>query len=267
MPPAGVRSLAEDAGLFFRVDYLPPGVIRIERGHARGSPACARAEIPFVDVAVIVDDEGHDPGVAVFGWIGDEAEAADHVAAYDVINGAARSVRALAGQDLVVIAVIRFPGADAIAPLGCGSDCLTERTVRLAARRRPVQAVLLAGRTDDLLCVNRLAIFVLEFIRVFVLRVPISEHGLQRSELVAADAACENLLPARGGVKAPLTVALYDRNRERPVVLPYHEGRRLSALGDDPMLGVVSGEIFLSDIGILHRIAGRDKFLRPGPQY
>src|SRR5262245_24843111 len=113
-------------------------MVWIERSHARGNPACAWAEVPFVNVAVIVDDEGHDAGVAVLRRVSDKADPADHVAAHDVVDGAARSVRALAGQDLVVVAVIGLSGADAIAFLGRARHRLTKRTVGLASRRRPI---------------------------------------------------------------------------------------------------------------------------------
>src|SRR5437868_12894036 len=132
--------------LFLRVDHFPPGMVRIERGYARSDTSRPVAEILFENIAIIVDDERHDAGVAVFGGIGDEPEAADHVAAHDVIPGTAGRIRALACQDLVVIAVVRLSGADAIASLRCGRDRFAKGTVRLAARRRPVQAVLLAGR-------------------------------------------------------------------------------------------------------------------------
>src|SRR5262245_31834911 len=108
-------------------------MIRIERGHARCDPGRPVPKVPLVDVTIIVDDERHDARIAVFGRIGDEPEAADHVALYDVVDGAAGRVRALTGQDFVVVAVISLSGADPIASLGCGRDRLAERAVRLAA--------------------------------------------------------------------------------------------------------------------------------------
>src|SRR5262249_56414356 len=140
-------------------------------------------------------------------------------------------------------------------------DRLTKRTVRLASRRRPVEAVFFARRTHDLLRVYRLAILILECIRILVLRVPVSEHSLHRSELVTTDAPRENFLPSGRRVETPLAVALHDRNRERPIVLPYYEDCGLAALRHDSMLGVVGGEGFLPHSGILYRIAGADDLL------
>ena len=95
-----VRSLPvqiseRNAVLFFGIDDLPPGVIWIERGHLRGDAACSITEISLVDVTIIVDDEGHDAGIAVFRRISDKAEAADHVAVDNIVYGAAGRGRAL----------------------------------------------------------------------------------------------------------------------------------------------------------------------------
>src|SRR5262249_27257804 len=145
------------APLFFRVDHLPPGMIGIEGGHLRGDAGCAIAKVPFVDVAIIVDDEGHDAGVAVFRRIGDGGKATDHVAVDDVIHGPTWRGRALAQQDLEAIAVEWFAGARPIALLRCRSDGLTQRARLLISARRPIESVLLAGRTDNLLRIDGLA--------------------------------------------------------------------------------------------------------------
>src|SRR4029453_6388107 len=116
--------------LFLRVDHFPPGMVRIERSHARTDPLGPWTEILFVDVAVIVDDEGHDAGVAILGGKGDEAEATNHVAAHDVVHRAARRILALAGQDPEVVAVIRLAGDETIRPLGRGSDPSPRRPLR-----------------------------------------------------------------------------------------------------------------------------------------
>src|SRR5262249_693010 len=100
-----------------------------------------------------------------------------------------------------------------------------------------------------------------------VLRVPVSEHSLHRSELVTTDAPRENFLPSGRRVETPLAVALYDRNRERPIVLPYHEDCGLAPLRHASILAVVGGEVFLPHIGILYRIAGGDELLRARTQY
>ena len=62
----------------------------------RGDARRSLAEILLVDIAFMVDDEGRDAGVAVFGRLGNGRKAADHVALDDVIHGPARRGRALA---------------------------------------------------------------------------------------------------------------------------------------------------------------------------
>src|ERR1700735_4855551 len=83
-----------------------PGFVGVVGGHGLGDAAGFGAEVFLEDFAALVDDEGHDAGVAVFGGPGDEGEAANHVAVDDVIVFAAGSVFALAGEDFEVVAVI-----------------------------------------------------------------------------------------------------------------------------------------------------------------
>src|SRR5262245_29347675 len=176
----------------------------------------------------MVDDERHDAGITVFSWIGDGRKATDHVALDDVINGPARRSRALAQQDLEAIAVVRFAGARAIAALRCLGDGLTQRARRLVSTRRPVKSVLLAGRTDDLLCIDRLPALALVRVGIFLLRVPVREHRLYGRELIASDAARQNFLTAGRDVENPLAILLHHWNRERPVVRPNDQHRRLA---------------------------------------
>ena len=63
-----------------------------------------RPEILLVHDAVVVDHEGRDAGIAVFGRPGDQRETADHLALHDVVVRAAGRIAALAGEELVVVA-------------------------------------------------------------------------------------------------------------------------------------------------------------------
>src|SRR3954447_3691854 len=69
------------------------------------------AKIPLIGFALLVDDEGHDAGVAVFRGPGDEGKAANHVAIDDVAIRPAGSVRALLGEDLEQVSVERSGSA------------------------------------------------------------------------------------------------------------------------------------------------------------
>src|SRR5262249_52282342 len=112
----------EASASFFRVDDLPPVMVGVELAHSRGDAASPRTQIPFVTITCVVDDEGNDAGMAVCGRVSDEPETADHIATNDVVDGAARRVRSLTGQYLVIVAVKRLAGADAITLLCRGSD-------------------------------------------------------------------------------------------------------------------------------------------------
>src|SRR4029078_2074308 len=87
------------------------------------------AEVALVDVAALVDDEGHHAGLAVGHRPGDDAEAAAHAAVHQVAVGAARSVGALAIEQAVAIAVIALTLGVARLRLG---DQRAERALRLA---------------------------------------------------------------------------------------------------------------------------------------
>src|SRR5262249_39988282 len=101
----------EASASFFRVDDLPPVMVGVELAHSRGDAASPRTQIPFVNITVVVDDKGHDAGIAVFGRVSHEPETADHIATNDVVDGATRRVRSLTGQYLVIIPVNGSPAS------------------------------------------------------------------------------------------------------------------------------------------------------------
>src|SRR5262245_64890714 len=117
----------------------------------------------------------------------------------------------------------RFTGARPIAALRCSSDGLTQRAWLLVSARRPIESVLLAGRTDNLLRIDGLAALALVHVGIILLRVPVREQRLHGRELVASDAPRQDFLTAGRDVENPLAVALHHRNRERPVVRANHQ--------------------------------------------
>src|SRR5271170_6885258 len=88
--------------------YPLPGLIGVERLRALRDGFGQLAQILLINRAGMIDLEGHDAGVAVFGRIGDQREAADHLAVDDVVELAARSARPLFRQDTKIIAVVRL---------------------------------------------------------------------------------------------------------------------------------------------------------------
>src|SRR5262245_35373754 len=167
-----------------------PGMVGVERGHSPGNPCGSRPEILLEHLALVVDQERHHAGIAVLGGPRDQRKAADHAAVHDVIEDAAGRGRALPGQDLEVIAVVRDrTAANLVALPGRLRDRVAERAVRLTRRGRPIEPVLLAGTAEYPLRVDRHAVLVLRHLGVVVLRVEVSEDSLDRRQLVAADAA------------------------------------------------------------------------------
>src|SRR5262249_30371363 len=141
------------------------------------------------------------------------------------IQRAAGRVRSLPGENFVVVAVIgRALLADAIALRG-GTSCeLAERALVRVGLRRPIETVLLARPADDVLCVHSIAGNAP--FRIFLLRVDIGETGLDRAQLVAANAAIKDLLAAGRGVEPPGAILADERDRKRPI-LPADDQRGL----------------------------------------
>src|SRR5262249_3578959 len=98
----------------------------------------------------MIDEERHQAGSAVSRGKGPEREPADHLAAHHIVDFAARGVRPLPGENLIVIALIRSPplAFDGISFLRSSGGEFTERTPVLTGRCRPVGAVSFSWSTD-----------------------------------------------------------------------------------------------------------------------
>src|SRR4029078_305215 len=117
----------------------------------------------------------------------------------------------------------------------CG-EALSDRGVGLAGGTRPVQAVLLARAADDALRVDRQTIGLGRQVGVLVLRIVESKADLNGGKLVAADTPRQNFFTPRRRVELPGIAFLDQRYREREVILPDHQCRRLAGLGCNAML-------------------------------
>src|SRR5215204_3161436 len=120
-----------------RVHNLSPGVIRIESTHPPDRATGSASQIFFEDVTVLVDQKSHDAGIAVFCGIGDHCEAADHLAAHDILSLAPRCCRALAREDPVIIPV-EWRVRAYRSPLARRRNEFSKRTFRFAFCGRPV---------------------------------------------------------------------------------------------------------------------------------
>src|SRR5262249_29437189 len=155
---------------------------------------------------------------------GDYCEAPHHVALNDVAVRAARRILPLGSQNSILISVIRRRAAFVSLIPRLLHD-RSERALRLAGFSVPVEAVFLPGGADELFRVVVQTIFVQIFHGVLALGVDDREQGVDREQLVLADAAVENLFAALFGIEPPLAAFLHQRNREGPVVFAQDENR------------------------------------------
>src|ERR1700689_1152462 len=129
-----------------------PTVTRIELSHCGCCLCGGLAQILLKQHAILVDDEGHYPRIAVFRGIGDEGESADHFSIGHVILRPAWCVRALPLEHTEVVTMERRVGVRlyVVSFIGRESRKGPKRTFFLAFSRFPVQAVLLALVADKL---------------------------------------------------------------------------------------------------------------------
>lgn len=70
---------------------LGPGAVGRERIYLAHKLCRIWPEILLKYRTIMIDHEGHDTRIAVFGWIGEERETADHLALDEVVISAAGS--------------------------------------------------------------------------------------------------------------------------------------------------------------------------------
>src|SRR5262249_11801511 len=135
------------------------------------------------------------------------------------------------GEDLEVVAVqrrgSRTTRADRTAFFRRLSDQVAERTALLASRRRPVQAVLLAGIAVERHRVQSGRLAVVSVLRVALLRGGLGPAGVASRRLVAADPSPQSLSLSRRRVESPSVGVLHERYRKRPLLVSDDE--RLAA--------------------------------------
>ena len=100
--PNSLRILAHQRTLRRSGIDLLPGLVGVERGHALGDPCRAIPEVLLEYSTGVTDHEGHHTGIAILRWMGDQREAADHLALDHIVERAAGRVRSLRLQDSIV---------------------------------------------------------------------------------------------------------------------------------------------------------------------
>src|SRR6185437_12913674 len=164
----------------------------------------------FVHTALLTDYEGHYARIAPFIGISDQGVAGDHIAVDDVIICPAGSMRPLTRKDFEEVSVegTMAPGGIAVAGIVLRRRVLgavafrasfgDERAKRAWSFIRssfPIQAVVLARRTDESGCVGGDAIMAPIIVReIFPLRDNISARGGDCGQFVLSDSAIQDLL-------------------------------------------------------------------------
>src|SRR5215471_17319253 len=214
-----------EGGDSVRRDFLPARV-RVEELHLLRQRRRVGPKVLLIDDAVVVHDEGHHAGGAVLRGEGDHAEAPDHVPVGHVVRGAAWRIRPLAGQDPVVVAVVRNRPLLRAFPVALG-PCLgherPERALWLAGLGLPVESVALAGRAGEALRVFEHLALLARLGVVLALRIDVSEADLDGAELVPSDAPVDDLFLSLGRVEAPARSVGHHGNGEGVVVAAHVE--------------------------------------------
>jgi hypothetical protein len=168
----------------------------------------------------MIDEERHQAGTAVLRRIGHEREPAHHVAAHHIVGFAARGVRPLPGENLIVIALIGSPplAFDGISFFCSRGGEFTERTLVLTGRCRPIEAVSFPWSADKTPCVDALTCETL--LGIFLLRGDVGVTSVDRAHLVAADAAVNNFRAGELPLESPSLVQAHQADGKRPLFFP-----------------------------------------------
>jgi len=87
-----------EANELVRTDASPTA-IRVIESHFPCNLCRIRAQIPFVNHAMLIDDEGFYARRAINRWKRHDAKAVGHLAVDDIVMGAAMSMRTLLSED------------------------------------------------------------------------------------------------------------------------------------------------------------------------
>src|SRR2546426_738536 len=127
-----------------------PTLIRVKAVNFPGNFESVRTEVFLIDHSVVAYYEGHYSGDLILCRNSNEREATDHRSLHNIIHLSERRLRSLTLQHSEKVAVVGFRAAGVTAFNGA-RRIFTNRAAPCTVGVLPCQAVLLAGRADDLL--------------------------------------------------------------------------------------------------------------------
>src|SRR5580658_1845074 len=209
--------------------YLAPTITRIELGHCCRCLCCGLPQILLEQHTILVNDECHHSRIAVFRGIGYEGESAGHLAIDDIVLRAALRVTTLPLQHTEVVAIERRARFRlyTVPLIGCKRRQRSERALRLAFWRFPVQTVLLTAVTDEFQRVLFRASIVVSLREVLGLSVGHRSTNVDDCQFVPANSARQNLILPCTSIKEPLPGRVFlQRNREWKIVSTDYQNLR-----------------------------------------
>src|SRR5712692_3127117 len=243
---------------------LVPGGIRVIGGHRLRKLCCVGTEILFVDGPRSVDNEGHDTRSAVLRRISDERESCAHLAIDNIVLGSARCMWSLASKDPEHIPIERNMLANLVRwkILARVSDERVDRASELIVSTVPIQTVVSAFIADQFLGVRLGKTFRGPGVVLFLAIHQIAT-GFDSRQFILANAAEQDFVLSSLGVEVPSPVFVDQRNRQRPVFGPDHQGYCSVRLCHEPMHLLVFDDEAGASIRIFYWVAGGDNIL-PG---
>src|SRR4029079_2673145 len=101
---------------------------------------------------------------------------------------------------------------DAVAFGGCTRKKIPKGAFLFARRRPPIQTVFSSRPADNAPGIRARACSGSILLGIFVLRINVSQTGLDRIQLVLSDTAEENFITTNGSVEQPFSVLQHKRN-------------------------------------------------------
>src|ERR1051326_122983 len=241
-----------------------PCLVRIICGYRLSNFLSIGPQILLIDLAVLIDNKGHDSGISVFHGIGDKGESASQFSIHKIVHSAARRVRPLTLEEPIDIAV-KWSSAFflPVALVESIRDQWAYRTRRFTLSRFPVESIMFAFVAHQLLGV----VFRFPVSRqtgVFLLGIDQGVKRIDCVKFVPANPPVQDLPFAGGRSEAPGAIPLHERDWKWPVFCTEIERRRPAGIRHKPVHLLVLFQKFFASLFIGDIITGLKYLFRFG---